>query len=390
MTVLARGWIVASLVLAGCPKGRSAVGDPVLPEQVDPVVAQAPLAVLAAGADSLDPGPRGRALALLIEAAGADPWGRRAVVDPSDWVLRQGIDALGRRADPASRALLEQLAADPEGDPYARGLAAIRAPGPASSEAVTRALATEHEAWRIVPLALAAVRLGDAQATAALESSIATGEIPLDVAFVAELGRVTDPAVTAGLVRALEAAQDRVEDELELPVAAARLMLGDLAGEQVLRKALADDDEERRLEAVDYLVELSDPASTALLRRASADGPDLVTWYADLALAARGAGDPGVFERAAAEADREVRAFAVKFAGLAAGGTDSRRVGKTAAKVVVAGLADPDAAVRVAACRAVAALRLADGRSGAEALLADESELVRIEAAGAVVALTDR
>jgi hypothetical protein len=94
-----------------------------------------------------------------------------------------------------------------------------------------------------------------------------------------------------------------------------------------------------------------------------------------------------VFARAYAEPDRELRQLAVRFAGRAAAGTTARRVDKTTSKVVLDALSDPDAAVRAEACQAVAALRLPEAESAAEALLADEIESVRIEAAAAVLAL---
>lgn len=374
--------LAAALTLAGCPKGRSGAVDPTLPEQVVTVAADTPLVQLEAGAGSLDPGPRARALALLVANSGPEPWARRALLDPSGWVRRATIEELGRRSDPESRALLEGVAADRDADPYLRGLAAMRAPGPTSAKSMEEALTTEREAWRIAPLALAAVRLGDGAAQPALLSALSTGELPLDLEFMVEVGRSGDPAVAG----ALETAQGRAEEELVLPIASARLMLGDASGEQELRKALAEDDEERRLEALDYLVELDHPAATALLRRASALGPELVTWYADLALAARNGNDSELFAKAYADPDRELRALAVRFAGRAAA-AGGRRVDKSAAKVVVEALSDPDTAVRVEACHAAAALHLAEARPAAEQLLTDEVEIVRIEASGALLAL---
>lgn len=375
-------WVPLLAGVAGCPKGTPESVVDQLPEQVDAVGSTDPLAALSAGADSMDPGPRGRALALLITNVGPEPWGPRALLDPSDWVRRGAIEALGRRGDPVSRTLLEGVAADTRADPYLRGLAAMRAPGPASAGAITVALAAEHEAWRVAPLALAAVQLGDEAARAPLVASVASGELPLDLEFLLELGRSGE----ATLVGALEQAQERVEDEMVLPVASARLTLGDATAEQVFRKALAADDEEQRLEALDFLVEVDHPAATTLLRRASTDGPELVTWYADLALASR-EGNPDVFARAYAEPDREVRALAVRFAGRALAGSPVRRTGKIASEVVVEGMADVDTAVRIEACQAAARLRLAAADGPAERLLSNEVELVRIEAAATLLAL---
>lgn len=373
-----------AVLLLACPRAPAerAVDD--LPEQATAAVAVDPTAVLEASAATDDPGARARALALLVAAVGAEPWGERGLRDESDWVVRAVVDALGARSDARARALLEGLATDGGADPYVRGLAALRAPGTASATAMSAAWPAEAEAWRVAPLALAAVRLGDEAARPALEGALATGELPLDLEFLEELGRSGD----AGVARALGVAQDRVEEELVLPVAAARLVLGDATAEQVFRKALGDADEERRLEALDFLVEIDHPAATALLHKASSAGPDLVREYAGLALAARSGTDSEVFERAFAQPDRELRALAVHFAGVAGtGGLGGRRTGRAVERVVLAGLDDADAAVRAEAARAVAGLRLAEGVAGLGPLLGDEVEPVRIEAAGGLLAL---
>jgi HEAT repeat protein len=269
-------------------------------------------------------------------------------------------------------------------DPYLRGLAALRAPGPSTSASMSAAVRSEREGWRIAPLALAAVRLGDDSALPALVSSLSAGELSLEVGFLAEVVQAAD----ATLVPALASAQERVEEELVLPVAAARVELGDLGAEQTLRKALADEDVERRLEALDYVVTLPDASALPLLRRAVEVGPELVTAYADLALAARTGADPDTFGRAYASADREVRALAVRFAGEAAARGSARR--ERAAIAVVLDAMDDDAlAVRVEACRAAGELRLAAAAPQAARLLRDEAELVRVEASGALLSLTE-
>jgi HEAT repeat protein len=369
------------VALAGCPKaGTTGPVDPTLPEQAEEVEPKEPLPQLKAGADSLDPSPRARALALLVEHVGPDPWGRRALLDPTSWVRRAGIEALAARGDPESRAMLEAVAADAQADPYLRGLAAMRVRGPVATRAIVSALAEEREPWRVAPLALAAVQLGDGTALPVLQAALEAGELPLDLAFLEEVGRSGSGEVAA----ALALAQDRVEDELVLPVAAARMMLGDAAGEQALRKALSDPDEERRMEALDYVVLVDHPAAVTLLRRASSLGPERVRWYADLALAARTGGGAETFERAFASADRDVRMLSVRFAAASAEQHPSRR---SPWPVVVDALRDPDATIRATAARGVAALHLDEARAATEALLSDEVQIVRIEAAAALLAL---
>ena len=91
---------------------------------------------------------------------------------------RAGIEALGARADPESRALLEDFVADPDGDPYLRGLAAMRAPGPPAAAAIGEALASARQPWRVVPLAFAAVHLGDQGAHDSLRSASPRASFP--------------------------------------------------------------------------------------------------------------------------------------------------------------------------------------------------------------------
>ncbi|MEZ4240351.1 MAG: HEAT repeat domain-containing protein, partial [Myxococcota bacterium] len=210
MGALARAALAGTVLaaLAGCPKRGAPPVDPLLPEQVDTVPARPPLEELRAGADNLDPGPRARALALLVEHEGPDPWARRALLDPSEWVRRAGIEALGARTDDLSRELLEGVVTDDESDPYLRALAALEAPGPDTAAAIGRALDEADEPWQIAPLAFAASRLGDEAAGDKLERALQTGELPLDLQFVEALGRSGDPAVAAALVQA----QERVEE----------------------------------------------------------------------------------------------------------------------------------------------------------------------------------
>lgn len=374
---------LALLALLGCPKPSDAL-DPALSDTPELPTAGSddPLGVLEHLAGSEDPSSRARALSLLLTEGDAAKWGPIAMRDESDWVRRAAIEALAARNTPEGRALLEALAADPAADPYLRGLAAMRAPGEASATAIRSALAAEREAWRVAPLALAAVRLGDTEARETLDRALRSGQLPLEIEFFQEIGRTGDTA----LLPALTAAQATAEEELVFPIAAARLMLGDASGESALRTALDEPDEELKLEVLDYLVLVDHPASVALLRRASSSGPDLVTWYADLALAERTGTDSGVFEKAFASPDRELRALAVRFAGLALD-TENKRTKRQALAVVSSGLADPDPAVRAESCRAVAASGLAEARPAAERLLQDDIDMVRVEASGAVLAL---
>jgi HEAT repeat protein len=347
-----------------------------LPEERPTIDALAPADELARAARSGDTGVRARALQLQIEAGGsADP----ALEDGADWVRGAAIDALVRRADPEARALLERVALDASVDAFLRGRAAVGAPGPATAAAMARA-AAEADPWRAAPFALAAVRLGDAGARPALIAALQGGEIPLDLTFVRDLAQSGDRELIPALRRAEEAA----EPELALPLAAARLALEDVTAEVTLRKALADASTERRLEAVDVLVEVEGEAATALLRRAQQGGPEMVTVYAELALAARGAADTGALVRVFSDGDRELRELAAQLAARAPG---DRRAARDAQRAVTAALADADGAVRAAGARAAGERGLAGAEDALRLLLGDEHERVRVEAAGALLRL---
>ena len=175
-----------------------------------------------------------------------------------------------------------------------------------------------------------------------------------------------------------------MEPELVLPIASARLMLGDAAAEHALREAVEQGDVGRRLEAVDYLVWIDHPAADALLRRAVAEGPDTVTWYAKLALAAR-AGDDETFVAAFADPDPEVRAFAATL--MRSPMRDVTGPSRSLEKALEDALGDLDPTVRAEAARSAGELGLGGLRPGVAALQEDRAPRVRIEAAGALLAL---
>lgn len=334
-------------------------------------------------ASGLEPTPRARALGLLVARSpspAGGPWGPRALWDPSPWVQRAGVLALGQRLpETESAALLEGFVARGDVDPYVRSKAAMLLGTDAAATLVSAAWRSEHEAWRVAPLALAAAVLGDPDAVGALGDALAAGEIGLEVDFLRDVGQsgLTD------LLPALRASAAHVEEELALPVAAAQLALGDAAGEQALRKALADPDEELRLEALDYVSRLDHEAAEALLRKARAHGPDLVRWYADLALASRHGDALELLDTAILEADPEIRALAVRFAAEAyARALGSKRTAKGVRKVLHHALGDPDPSVRVAALRAMSELGLDGEDALVDANLRHGQEAVRIEAAG--------
>jgi len=335
--------------------------------------------VLEAEVRGTEPGTRARAVALLIEHVGTG-WGSVALTDPSEWVQRQGVEALAARDDEASRALLLACAAERQTDPYVRGAAAYHAGGDEAARIMREALRAESAVWRIAPLALALLRLGDESARDPLAKALAAGELALEVEFVLDVGASGDPL----LVPALQAAEQRVELELVLPVAAARLMLGDAAGEHALRKAVSEGDLEQRMEAIDYLARIDHPAADTLLRRATTGGPEIVTWYARLVLAAR-AGEPGPFVAALDDEDPEVRALAAMV--VRSSPSEPARVMRSIGQALHDPLDDPDPTVRAEAARSAGELSLNELHAGVAALVDDPVPRVRIEAAGAMLAL---
>ena len=376
-------WILP-LALLACAKQAPVTFDPTLPEQSTDVEAAPPRDVLEGAAGDLDPSLRAAALAMVLQLDWGDAWDARALGDPSPWVQRRAVSALAARGTPTVQAQLEAFAAQDHRAPVARAMAAIRAPSSAMAATMEAAWPREPAPWNQLPLALASLVNGDAAAQEPLARTLSTGELPMDVELVLEVGRSGE----VGLVGALQQAQARVERELELPIAAARWSLGDGTAEEAFRKAVSGPDVERRLEALDILLELDRDQARGLIAKARNQGPELVAWYADLALAADSGQDPGVFERAAVHADREVRELGMRFAGQAVdGGTPHRRVVRAAEKALLQGLADPDDTVVIAAVQAVRALRLSAAHDELAPLLERDNARLRVEAAGTLLTL---
>jgi hypothetical protein len=283
--------------------------------------------------------------------------------------------------DPIAQPLLEGFVAA-DADPYVRGLAGVAlALGGGSDparEALSAAYKGEPERWRAAPLALGALTLGDSAAQELLSAALASGDLALEVDMVLAVGNSGQPH----MIEALRTGATHIEPEMELPYAAARIALGDSSAEQVLRKAVSGPEIERRLEALDYLVDLQDPASTALLRKARAVGPELATWYADLALAARGSGRVDTFAKAMEEPDREIRALAARHAADAVLHSESRRASRTGRNVLRSALLDEAPDVRIEGLRALARIGIRGETEEVAMNLEHPSAAVRLEAAG--------
>ena len=382
------GLLFAFFLTIGCPQRGLQRVDITLPEAVESVAPDEPEKILVVGAGSLDPSLRGRSLELLVLGAdqeGVLAYAPRALFDPDPWVQRVGALALCRRVDeiPAALPLLKAFV-QRDVDPYVRGslgLALIE------HELIElegfRAIfadAWRHQkaGWRIAPLALVAAVLGDSEAEEALALAIRRGDLALEVGFLDDIGR----SGLGGLAPALKEGAGRVEEELLLPYAAARLRLGDLSAEGVFRKELSGVDVERQLEAMDYLTAIDGPPVDALLRRARSHGVGYLRWYAALALGARD-GETAVFRQAMMEEDWEIRALAVRFAAIA-GGT-SRKQLRVAKQVTRLALDDNNTTVRIEGIRSLKSLGLPSEMVVRH--LGEELEVVRVEAAGVALHL---
>jgi HEAT repeat protein len=367
---------------------------PVVPQHVGAIVGlDRAQATLERGAKDLDVAIRCRALALLILTSrepGGGPWGPRALWDPSPWVEKRGVEALSARiAEPETRALLRDLAKRATADPYARGAAGMRL-ALAGDKTVLPDLATayngEPQPWRAAPLALAAATMGDPEAVPVLDRALRAGELPLEIGFVADIGR----SRLSVLVPALVEATTQVEEPLVLPLAAALVELGSPAGESLFHEALSSSDPEVRLEALDFLVELRAPAVSPLLRRASHGGSDLVRQYASFALLVQGEGSVAAVATAAIEdPDREVRSLAVRCLGLALadGAAMHARDQRIAHKALRKALEDPEDVVLTEALQALAHTRDPEDLALIGALLDADALALQVEAAGAVLSI---
>lgn len=365
---MTRALAVAGLALAGCPHRAAAVvvEDAGLSDAGGGTAD--PAAVVRAARAEGSESQRATAWSVPLTASPADELAA-GLADPAPWVQQAVVRAL---AALGAREALARTAADPAVDPYVRADAALAA-GVAPDVLAGWAEAGEGAE---LPLSFAAASLGDADARSALEQRLATGDLPLEPAFFATLSSRPDPGLAAALARA----QPRVEEELALTIAAARLRLGDGDAAGVLRDGLSSADEERRLEVLDLLVGVPGPEADALVARARKDSSPFVATYAGLLASSRSGSDAPAFSKALASTEWELRQLAVRLVVSADHGAD-----RTVERVVRAGLADPSAVVRA---EAAAAAHTADLRQLApelRGLVGDPSPEVSLAAAATLL-----
>lgn len=334
-------------------------------------------AVLVAGAADTDLGVRRLAVGALVrsapEAAGG-AWGRRGRYDPSEYVKRATIDALGGRTDDeAALALLKDFAAAGDVPPWtrARAAVAIARRGPGERAFLAGIAASNPTAGAQLAGALA----GDEAARVRLGERLAEGGIPLELWFFDELGRSGIEGVGPPLTVAL----DTLEPELRLAAAGALLGLDAGAARAPLLQALRAD-EDTALEALEVLRDVEGPAATEILREALAGGTELTRGVARMAVLARGDGDLREAARVLdEEEDGELQAAAAWAIGARLGRDGEAKAG--AREALRARLGSPDVSLQLAAVRALGRSREPEDRQALLAVLDDESMLVAVTAA---------
>ncbi len=349
--------------------------------------------MLAEGAEALDVSVRQKALGQLVRHSaqpGGGAWGPRTLLDPSPYVQRRGIEALGDRLpEPESLEQLVQVVRRSEADPYTRGLAGrlLAQQGDGRSlPALQEAIEASEAAWERAPLALASAMMGDADAVGVLAEALERGEFPLEVDFFLALGS----SGLGDLAGPLAAGTGRLEEDLLLPAAASLVRLGDTEGERLFREALSGEDLEIRLQAVDFLADLEGETATALIERAILLGPESVRTYGNLALLARGQGSPRDALALSRSLDREDRKQAVWALGRYLETGPSPRQAQAVRECLRLSLGDVELMVVHEAIRALGAVGLPDDRPALEELMRQEFVAVRVAAAAAVLDIESR
>jgi hypothetical protein len=373
--------------LFGCVTRSGWVVDASLPEAQEEVVKRSPRGVLWEAAEVDEPSVRGRAIELLIRhdaSPGGGKWAQRGLYDPDPWIQRKAVLALSHRLDEAeTRQLLSEYLerSDVMVNTYSQGFAGLTLLKAGRVDAVEpskdRWKMERERSWRAAPLALTAAYAGDVEAQDYLAEVLRAADLPLEGEFLLDVGR----SGILNLIPALSEGSDQVEEELFLAYAAARWSLGDVGGQHVLRRALNDEEIVIRLEALDWITQLPDMED--LLHRASNQKNPKVRWYGELALISRGKRPVERLSKAILHEDREVRIFAMKYAATVVGSKAER----IAREVIAMGLVDEDPIVRIESLKSGVILNTQWKSQQMNASLADEVLAVRVEAAGAALAV---
>jgi hypothetical protein len=360
--------VILLLALLGCPK--PAIPEIVLPESAVIHTADSARTVLEAGATSPEPGPRAAALHWLLRGPIDlhDAYAPRAVFDPDAWVVRRASNALLQRNDGAGGAHLELLVARGSVDPYVRGHVAIRMP------AVDVDWQSEKPRWRAAPLALAALHHGDQGAFVTIEGALAQADVAFEPDFILDVGRFGHE----DLLDALQRGNDVAEDDMRPAYAAARLMLGDRSAAPVLLDALSTD-EDRALEAVDYLVEVDNRLAGSIIAQARLGASRDVAQHLQLVVGARERAARGLFLKGMETGDWALRERVMMLAEPLLREELSTKLRRELEVSVALGVVDEHPAVRESAYIAALLVPTVDMQ---KAMAVEEFPSLRVVAAG--------
>ena len=383
-------WGIWSLIGVSCMAPKQVDVDPTLPEAKLEIIAVAPESLLVETTGADEPSLRGRALELLIlgsQAAAGGVYGSQALGDPDPWIQQRAVEILSARLkEPETVKVLSEYIGRTDSlvNVYAQGAAGLRLVQAGKMEAVQphlhRYKELKDQPWSVGPLALMAAKAGDPEALGVLSESLRQGELPLEVDFLMDVGL----SGLSELRAPMEAGQEWIEEELALFFALARMALGDVGGEHILRLALGSDDESIQMEALDALIRI--PGTDHLLQRAASQRQSVISWYGELALVGRGLGSVDVLSKAIVNDNRMVREFAATFAGQVSP-VRSKKPFRVARQVIKMSLTDEDAVVRSQGLKSAVVLNLESLKSDIQQLMSDEVLSVRLEAAGALLAL---
>ena len=360
---------------------------------VDEPVPDSLRGVLAEGAEALDVTIRQHSLGQLVrfgEEPGGGDWASRALHDPSPYVQRRAVEALGARL-PERRSMthLQEVVGRVDIDAYTRGHAARLLAGAddlSTLPVVQDALTASQEDWERAPLAFAALMLGDDDALAGLDQALRRGDFPMEVDFFLDLGVSGRPE----LAEPLAAATERLEEDLLLPAAVSLIRLGHDTGPRVVKDVLGADDPELRLQALDFLADLEGDESTALIERARAAGPPPVSTYAELVAFARGEGSPRLALEQVTRIDRESRQQAVWAMGRHLVAVPDTRHERDLRQALRYALGDVELVVVHEAIEALALAGGPDDVPALEDLLQQEFLGVRVAVAAAILEIGSR
>jgi len=379
----------------GCASRRAVEleGVPVRAATVDEPVPGTPRAVLAEGAQALDVSVRQLSLGQLVrhsELPGGGGWTPRALLDPSPYVQRRAIEALGDRLpEPEAATELLQVLKREGVEPYTRGMAGTRLAAQGDARALAplqAALSDVDEAWAQAPLALPCAMLGDTDALALLQAGLRRGDFPLELDFFLALGN----SGLTGLREPLAEGAGRLEEDLIAPAAASLVRLGSPAGEALFREMLSAPDPELRLQALDFLAPLEGDVAAGLIAKATGPGPASVSAYAELVQLARGEGTPRdalAFSRSIDREDRQQAVWALGHYLVAV--PDPKQEGAVRERLDQA-LDDVELLVVHEALKALARAGVPDDLPALEELMQQEFVAVRVAAASAILEIESR